>query len=65
MFKYTANMYVRNSLGDLITINESNSKQMYNTMWSIKFGKQPSMTGLNTIPVEKMKEYLANKCNSL
>ena len=54
-------MIVRNSAGDLITINENN----YTIMWAIKFGKKISYVGLNTISVEKMKQYLSSKCYSL
>jgi hypothetical protein len=54
-------MLVRNSCGDLVTINDSN----YSLLWSIKFGKKLSQSGWNTVSVDKMKQYLSGKCYSL
>ena len=60
-------MLVRNSSGDLMTINENSlkEKQLYNLLWSVKFGKKLPHTGLNTVSVEKMKQYLSSKCYSI
>ena len=60
-------MLVRNSSGDLITIdvNGLNEKQLYNLLWSVKFGKKLAHTGLNTVSVEKMRQYLSSKCYSI
>jgi hypothetical protein len=58
-------MYIRNSSGDLVSINQTSLSQMYCLIWMAKFGKQLSNTGLNTISVDKMKQYLNNKCKSL
>ena len=60
-------MFVRNSNGDLITIDETNvlsETQLYNMIWSIKFDKVVQNVS-NKISVEKMKHYLNSKCFSL
>lgn len=60
-------MFVRNSNGDLITIDETNiltDTQLYNMIWSIKFDKVIHPVS-NKISVDKMKQYLNSKCFSL
>lgn len=59
-------MFVRNSSGELVSINEDktlNEKHLYNMIWSIKFNK--ITTTSNTISVDQMKKYLNSKCFSL
>jgi hypothetical protein len=61
-------MFVRNSAGDLVVIDESkmiSEKQLYNTIWSIKFNKVVSSPAYAKVSVERMKEYLSSKQLSL
>ncbi len=54
-------MFARNTSGDLVMVHDNN----YAMLWLIKFGKKPASSALNTVSVEKMKQYLASKCYSL
>jgi hypothetical protein len=59
-------MFVRNSSGELVRIDEEktlNERQLYNMIWGIKFNKRTSPS--TTISVEQMKNYLNSKCFSL
>ena len=59
-------MFARNSSGELIKIdveNTINEKQLYNTLWGIKYKKRTSQS--TSISVDHMKNYLNSKCFSL
>lgn len=59
-------MFARNSSGALIKIdveNTINEKQLYNTLWGIKYKKRTSQS--TCISVDHMKNYLNSKCFSL
>lgn len=61
-------MFVRNSAGDLVFIDEHkplNETQLYNMIWGVKFNKIVDSPISSKISVEKMKHYLNSKCFSL
>jgi hypothetical protein len=61
-------MYIRDSLGKLVFIDVSkfhDETEMYNNIWSIKFNKQIISPSIESISINKMKNYLGNKCFSI
>ena len=61
-------MFVRNSVGDLVFIDEYkplNETQLYTMIWGVKFNKIVDSPISSKISVEKMKHYLNSKCFSL